>query len=138
MPPLKPHITHHTPSSRPTGGFFISTNSPKKTRAELTKVNKQLITTSIAINYKDMIFPTTKPIPVIVNKMEVLTTHDLPLTTNYRVSTTCPAEAGLSDCCIIYLSNCRATAPPSPTFCPLFGTGKAFAVTFADDFQKKA
>lgn len=80
---MKPstHITHIL-SSRPSGGFFIPAIFPEKTRAELTKVNKPVLSNSFTSNYEDLVLLTVKPTFLSVNKKRALTTHDSRLTTN--------------------------------------------------------
>ncbi len=77
---------------RPSGGFFIKCAFPEKTRAGLTKVNKLRLNISFTKSYRNRIFPMVKPVQAIVNKIAVLatqnlllTTHDLRLTTGYYI-----------------------------------------------------
>lgn len=67
----------HIPSPAPTGGFFITCTSPKKTRTELTKVNKPVITHLLATTCKSTIFPMVKRPFSTVNKIAVFTTQNL-------------------------------------------------------------
>lgn len=133
---MKPrtHITH-TLSSRPTGGFFISAIFLEKTRPELTIVNKPTVINYESTNCKHPIFPAVKSAPTKVNKISPVSTRISPLTPDDSRLITL-----LTYCHIHLLTSCQFVEqqPPTPTFCPLFGTGKAFAITFADDFQKKA
>ncbi len=78
-----------------------------------------------------MIFPTVKPGVHRVNNLPQLSTHHVPLIT---LLTFYPINQ-LPNCRIANLSNSSACGA---TFCPLFAAGKAFAITFTDDFQKKA
>ncbi len=59
----------HIPSPRFYGGIFIKYTSLKKTDAELTKVNKPVITHSSANNYNYMLLLTVKPGFSVVNNL---------------------------------------------------------------------
>lgn len=87
MPPLKTHIAHIS-SSRPTGGIFISTIFPEKTRAGLTKVNKPAVMNFKSTPYKTAILLSVKPAEIIVNKMSLISTKNLRLTTYHLRLTT--------------------------------------------------
>ena len=141
----KTHITHIS-SSRPTGGFFISPTLLEKTRAELTKVNNPLVNYYGSTNCKHPIFPAVKPGDFPVNKNSIvlakispLKSHNSQLSTHgLRLPITLLTYYLINP--INKLPNCRIVKLPAfgATFCPLFAAGKAFAITFADDFQKKA
>lgn len=55
--------------TRPQGGLFITCTSLKKTRAELTKVNKPGAKDLFSIVYNSPIFPNIMPAFAIVNKI---------------------------------------------------------------------
>lgn len=66
---MKPPTNHtnHTPSPAHHGGFFITPTFPKKTRAELTTVNKCCTINYKSTSCKSTIFQTVKPAHAVVN-----------------------------------------------------------------------
>lgn len=82
---MKPSTNHtyHIPSPANHGGFFITPTLTKKTRTELTIVNKPIITISISITYKHAILLTVKTSESIVNKIWLLSAKYKSQTTNY-------------------------------------------------------
>jgi hypothetical protein len=101
----------NSPSSAYHGGFFITAMCPKKTNAELTKVNKPAVTNSFTSHYKTMIFPIVKPGVHGVNKFNTLTTtycnkrgaftlltfYLITLLTNYQIIILHPQNDGLTE-----------------------------------------
>ncbi len=95
MPTIRQY--HHNriiQSTRPLGGFFIPVSFPKKIRAELTKVNKPIVTDSLSNYCKDTILPSVKP--AIHNVITWLTKWGISriLLQNKRIP--CPPLAGVS------------------------------------------
>lgn len=146
----KTHIAR-TSSSRPSGGFFIPAIFPGEIRAELTEVNKPVLNSSNTINYNGVIFPAVKhgdapvnKINTVLAKISPLKSHNSQLSTHgLRLPITLLTYYLINP--INKLPNCRPDSYRDvklpafgATFCPLFAAGKAFAITFADDFQKKA
>jgi hypothetical protein len=80
---------------------FYSSHFPGEIRAGLTKVNKHVLNGSNTINYNDTIFPTVKPAPTTVNKMQGLLTrltyYPINALADYRI-------AAFTNCHIIKLS----------------------------------
>lgn len=125
------------PSSRPTGGFFISVTFLKKTRAELTtevanslmqkkiinklaKVNKPVLNGSNTINYNGAIFPEAKAAPTKVNKLnEVSSMKPLKTDTMNELNTSpyypinlLPYYPVVPNCPVILLTHCHINQLP--------------------------
>lgn len=74
----------------PTGGFFITCTSLKKTRAGLTKVNKLRLNISFTKSYWNHVFLTVKPAFSVVNNLSGLwypTSWLFIALAHYRIST---------------------------------------------------